>query len=232
MCQNRFRDSERTGSLMTDFTGRRRMMVDNQVRPSDVTKYPIIEALLSVERENFVPHALREAAYLGENLPLAEDRVLLEPRTLAKMLDAVDIQGSDLVLDLGCGMGYSSAVIARMAEAVVAVEDNKAMVGEAETLLAEAGAVNAVVELAALADGAPQHGPYDVITVQGAVETVPQAILDQLKEGGRMVAIFAEGQLGTVRVGHKIKGQMSWRFSFNASAPVLAGFEREVAFTL
>ncbi|MCV2892821.1 protein-L-isoaspartate O-methyltransferase family protein [Lentibacter sp. XHP0401] len=217
---------------MTDFIARRRMMVDNQVRPSDVTKFPIIEAMLSVERENFVPQSLREAAYLGENLTLAQGRVLLEPRTLAKMLDALDITGNELVLDLGCGMGYSSAVIARMAEAVIAVEEDEALAREAETLLAEAGAVNAVVEQGPIAAGAPQHGPYDVITIEGAVETVPQAILDQLKEGGRMVAIFAEGKLGTVRIGHKINGQMSWRFSFNAGAPVLAGFEKAEAFCL
>ncbi|WP_298678915.1 protein-L-isoaspartate O-methyltransferase [uncultured Lentibacter sp.] len=217
---------------MTDFTGRRRMMVDNQVRPSDVTKYPIIEALLSVERENFVPQGLREAAYLGENLALTGDRVLLEPRTLAKMLDAVDITGDELVLDLGCGMGYSAAVIAQMAQAVIAVEEDPALAAEAESLLAEAGAVNAVVEQGPVAAGAPQHGPYDVITVQGAIETVPAAILDQLKEGGRMVAIFAEGQLGTVCLGHKIKGQMNWRFAFNAGAPVLAGFERATEFSL
>lgn len=217
---------------MTDFTGRRRMMVDNQVRPSDVTKYPIIEALLSVERENFVPQGLREAAYLGENLALTGDRVLLEPRTLAKMLDAVDITGDELVLDLGCGMGYSAAVIAQMAQAVIAVEEDPALAAEAESLLAEAGAVNAVVEQGPVAAGAPQHGPYDVITVQGAIETVPAAILDQLKEGGRMVAIFAEGQLGTVCLGHKVKGQMNWRFAFNAGAPVLAGFERATEFSL
>ncbi|MCH9825257.1 MAG: protein-L-isoaspartate O-methyltransferase, partial [Alphaproteobacteria bacterium] len=166
---------------MTNFADRRRMMVDNQVRPSDVTKYPIIEALLSVERENFVPQALREAAYLGENLAFSKDRVLLEPRTLAKMLDALDITADELVLDLGAGMGYSSAVIAQMAQAVIAVEEDETLARDAETLLAETGVVNAVVETGPIAAGAPQHGPYDVITVEGAVEVVPQAIIDQLK---------------------------------------------------
>jgi len=232
MCQNHPRDSERTGSLMTNFADRRRMMVDNQVRPSDVTKYPIIEALLSVEREKFVPQALREAAYLGENLVVSKGRVLLEPRTLAKMLDALDITSDELVLDLGAGMGYSTAVIAQMAQAVIAVEEDEAMAADAEALLAETGLVNAVLEQGPIAAGAPQHGPYDVITVQGAVEVVPQAVTDQLKEGGRMAAIFADGNLGTVRIGLKVNGQMNWRFAFNAGAPVLAGFEREEAFSL
>jgi protein-L-isoaspartate(D-aspartate) O-methyltransferase len=217
---------------MTNFADRRRMMVDNQVRPSDVTKYPIIEALLNVEREKFVPQALREAAYLGENLVVSKGRVLLEPRTLAKMLDALDITSDELVLDLGAGMGYSTAVIAQMAQAVIAVEEDEAMAADAEALLAETGLVNAVLEQGPIAAGAPQHGPYDVITVQGAVEVMPQAVTDQLKEGGRMAAIFADGNLGTVRIGLKVNGQMNWRFAFNAGAPVLAGFEREEAFSL
>ncbi|MBU2981978.1 protein-L-isoaspartate O-methyltransferase [Lentibacter algarum] len=217
---------------MTDFAQRRTMMVDNQVRPSDVTKYPIIEALLTVEREKFVPDALREAAYLGEYLPLAKGRVLLEPRNFAKMLDALEIGRTDLVLDLGIGFGYSSAVIARMAEAVIGVEDDETLAGEAEAALAGAGADNVVVETGALTAGAPQHGPYDVICIQGGVEELPAAIADQLKEGGRIACIFMDGNVGTVRIGHKVGGDISWRFAFNASAPVLSGFERSKEFSL
>src|SRR5690606_40440779 len=102
---------------MTDFAARRTMMVDTQVRPNDVTKYPIIEAMLAVPREVFVPAASREAAYVGGNIEIAPGRVMLEPRTLAKMLGALDIQRGDLVLDVGCGLGYSAAVLARWAEA-------------------------------------------------------------------------------------------------------------------
>lgn len=217
---------------MTDFAKRRTMMVDNQVRPSDVTKYPIIEALLHVERERFVPSDLREAAYLGENLSLSKERVLLDPRTFAKMLDAAEIDKNDMVLDLGIGLGYSAAVIARMAEAVIGVEDDERLAQEAITVLSEAGSDNVVVETGDLSAGAPQHGPYDVITFEGAVHDVPQAILDQLKEGGRLVSIFAQGNVGTVKVGHKIGGDMSWRFAFNGTAPVLAGFERQDEFSL
>lgn len=226
------RDSEQLGSLMTDFAARRLMMVDNQVRPSDVTKYPIIDALLDIPREKFVPAAKAEAAYLGENLEIGSDRVLLEPRTLAKMLDALEISDNDLVLDLGAGYGYSSAIIARMAQAVIAVEDDESMASEAPALLSEVGADNVVVETAELAAGAPQHGPYDVIMLQGGIETLPKAIEDQLKDGGRIAALFRDGNLGTVRIGLKLGGHINWRFSFNASAPVLAGFEKEAAFSL
>jgi protein-L-isoaspartate(D-aspartate) O-methyltransferase len=215
---------------MPDFEARREAMVDTQVRPSDVTRLPIMEALLAVPREEFVPVNLREAAYIGENLPLGPGRTILEPRTFAKMLEAVDLGPGDLVLDLGCGLGYSAAVMARMADAVAAVEEIDGMASEALATLAEQGVDNVVVETAPLTDGAPQHGPYDAIVIEGAVEQIPGTILDQLKEGGRIVALFAEGKLGVARIGYKIEGAVSWRFLFNASAPVLPGFARAPEF--
>lgn len=217
---------------MPDYAARRRTMVDTQVRPSDVTKFPIIEAMLSVPRESYVPAARREAAYVGNNLELGGGRVMLEPRTLAKILDALDIQPDELVLDLGCGLGYSTAVIARMAEAVVGVEEDAEMAAEAQATLSQQGVDNAAVIEGPLAAGAAKHGPYDVIILQGAVEHMPQAVLDQVKEGGRIAALFMEGALGVCRVGYKLDGEMNWRFAFNAGAPVLPGFERQRAFTL
>lgn len=217
---------------MTDFTARRTMMVDTQIRPSDVTKFPIIEAMLSVPREEFVPADKIDSAYIEENVDLGGSRVVLEPRTLAKMLDALDIQADELVLDLGCGLGYSSAVMARMAEAVVAVEDDEARADEAQAALSRAGADNVAVHVGALAEGAAKHGPYDVVVLQGAAEHLPETIIDQVKEGGRIAALLVEGALGTVKIGYKIDGVMSWRFAFNAGAPVLPGFERHQAFTL
>jgi protein-L-isoaspartate(D-aspartate) O-methyltransferase len=217
---------------MRDFASRRTMMVDTQVRPSDVTKFPIIDAMLSVPREDFVPSAQREAAYMGENLDLGRGRVLLEPRTLAKMLDALAIGNGELVLDLGCAMGYSTAVIAHMAEAVVAVEEDETMVREAQDGLMAAGVDNAIVHHAPLVEGAPQHGPYDVIIVEGGVQKVPTALIDQLKDGGRIACLFMQGALGEVRLGHKRDGIVSWRMVFNASAPVILGFEADSVFTL
>lgn len=216
---------------MVDFVKRRTMMVDTQVRPSDVTKFPIIDAMLSVEREAFVPDALREAAYVGENLTIAPGRVMLDARTLAKMLDALDLQPTDLVLDIGAGLGYSSAVVARMAEAVVALEDDEAMTAEAQRRLSEQGVDNVAVVTGPLVEGAPKHAPYDVILVQGGVETMPEAIIAQLRDGGRIACLFMEGTLGIVRLGIKQGGRIAWRFAFNASAPILPGFARSHAFT-
>lgn len=217
---------------MTDFSERRTMMVDTQVRPSDVTKFPVIDAMLAVPREAFVPDDKREAAYVGENIDLGNGRVILEARTLAKMLDALDIQSDELVLDVGSALGYSAAVIARMAAAVVALEEDESWAEEAQSVLSDQGADNVISHAGALAGGAAEHGPYDVICVQGAVEHLPDALAEQLKDGGRMSVLFVEGSLGVVRIGYKIDGKMSWRFAFNAGAPVLPGFERRAAFTL
>ena len=217
---------------MTDFAARRTAMVDGYIRPSDVTKFPIIDAMLSVPREAYVPDAMRELAYIGEHMELGGGRAVMDARVLAKTLDVLDIRAGELVLDIGCAYGYTAAVIARLAEAVVAVEEDGTMAADAEATLAAEGVDNAAVIEAPLTEGAPKHGPYDVITIEGAVETVPGAILDQLKDGGRIAAIFMEGALGELRIGHKTKGRVSWRYAFNATAPLLPGFAAERSFAL
>lgn len=217
---------------MTDFAQRRIMMVDTQVRPSDVTKFPIIAAMLAVRREVFVPADRREAAYVGENLPLAPGRVVLEARTFAKLLDALDIQPTDAVLDIGCGLGYSTAILARLAEAVVAVEDDEARATEAQRSLSAEGVDNAAVVTGPLAAGSPKHGPYDIIILQGGVEKLPAGLAEQLKDGGRIGAVFMNGALGVARVGFKADGRITWRDAFNATAPVLPGFEERKGFLL
>ena len=217
---------------MTDFKMRRQIMVDTQIRPSDVTKFPIIDAFLSVPREKFVPDGKREAAYIGENFQIGQSRVILDPRTLAKLLEALDVQKDELVLDIGTGLGYSSAVISLLAEVVIAVEEDSSLASESEEILSEIGADNVVVQVSKLKDGAPEHGPYDVIILQGGVEEIPGSILKQLKNGGRVGAIFIEEGLGTAKIGFKLHDKINWRYSFNAAAPILKGFFKQKDFAL
>ena len=206
---------------MSDFRTRRVTMVDTQVRPQDVTKFPIIAAMLAVPREDFVPQSAREAAYVGGNISLAPRRVVLEARSLAKLLDALDVVPGEKVLCLGAGYGYAAAVLAEMGADVVAVEEDAAMAAAAtQSLQGQAKVVNA-----ALNQGAAAYGPYDVILLEGGAEAFPAALEAQVKEGGRLAAIFMEGALGVARIGHKHDGKVTWRFSFNATAPVVPGFE-------
>jgi len=215
---------------MTDFAAARQAMVDCQVRPSDVTRYTIIEAMLWAPRERFVPKARSETAYAGAEIPLAPGRVLLEPRTFAKMLEAAQIGPRDLVLDLAPGSGYSTAVISRMAEAVIAIEPNADLAASAQSVLAELEADNAVVSEGDPAAGDPAHGPYDVILVNGAIETLPGALGAQLKEGGRLVALFHRDGVGQCHVLTRSAGGLSSRHVFDADAPVLDGFRKAEEF--
>jgi protein-L-isoaspartate(D-aspartate) O-methyltransferase len=215
---------------MIDYAAARTAMVDRQVRTSDVTSYPIIDAMLSVPRERFAPPALRAVAYAGEHLALAPGRVMLDPRTFAKMIDAADPGPDDLVLDVGCGLGYSTAVLARMAAAVVAVEADEAMARSAAATLTELEVDNAEVLAAPLAGGAAAHAPYNVILVEGGVEEVPEGLREQLREGGRMVFVRMEGEYGWCELVTRVDGAFARRRMFDAAAPVLPGFERQAAF--
>ena len=215
---------------MADFAARRRIMVDTQVRPSDVTSFPIIDAMLKIPREAYVPDAARELAYLGGPIPLGDGRQLMEPRSIAKMLEALDVTPDEMVLEIGPGLGYTTALLAYLAEAVVAVEENETLAREAEATLLAQSVDNAAVLTAPLAEGSPKNGPYDAIIIFAGVEEVPVTLTDQLKEGGRIMAVFMSGPLGEVRLGRKLQGDVSWRVEFNATAPILPGFARAPSF--
>ena len=206
-------------------------MVDTQVRPSDVTKFPIIEALLAVRKETYVPAAFQDAAYAETAVSLGDNRSILEPRAFAKLLDAVNVQPDELVLDIGSGLGYSSAVLGQLAQTVCAVEVDEAMAQEAETNLAQEGVVNVFVSQGDLSEGAKQHAPYDVIIIEGGVDNLPVALTEQLAEGGRIAGIFSEAGVGRVKVGTKVDDHVTWRNAFEAEASILPGFETVDTFT-
>ncbi len=216
---------------MIDFADARRNMVDCQIRPSDVTLYPVIEAMLSVPKQEFVPRDLRPVAYAADTLDLGEGRFVLDNRVLAKMLDALNVQPDELVLDIGCGLGYSTALLAHLAEMVVGVEEDSDLATEATRILVDQHVDNALVINADLVEGAAKHGPYDVIVIQGGVEDLPDSIADQLKLGGRIGMIRMQGALGKCVVGLKRKSGIQWHPAFDATTPVLPGFARAPEFT-
>ncbi len=215
---------------MADFTQRRVTMVDTQVRPSDVTKFPILEAMLSIPREVYVPDGKQDLAYVDTPVDLGDGRQLLDARAIAKLLEALTPEPADLVLEIGASTGYTTALLARMAEAVVAVEQDEDLARDAEVNLSEQGVDNAALVTGSLAEGSVKHGPFDMVMIFGGVQIVPTAIIDQLKEGGHIAAIFMSGQVGEARVGVKSGGRMSWRMAFNATAPLLPGFAKEPDF--
>lgn len=215
---------------MQDYAAAREMMVDCQVRPSDVTRYAVIDAMLQVPRERFVPSSKRSVAYAGEAIETAAGRWLLDPRVFAKMVDAAEIEPTDAVLDIGCGLGYSSAVLSRICRAVISVESDETMAKAAEETLSSLGYDNVAVLTSPLEEGADSEKPFDAIFVQGGVGDVPQPLFDQLVEDGRLIAIWMDGSFGQVRVSTKTGETISHRWIFDAAAPLLPGFSKAASF--
>lgn len=218
---------------MTDFAQSRLNMVKSQVRPSEVTDRRILNALLNLPRERFVPSSRRALAYVDEDIRLDDGdqpRWLIEPMHFARLVQLAEIRPTDLVLDVGCGTGYSSAVLGRLADSVVGVESNEALARTAESLMIELGIDNVAIVGGALEQGYPSQGPYDVIILEGAVEEVPQALLGQLRNGGRLVAPVIEGRVGKAMLFQAVDGDVSRRVAYDMNVHALPGFERPKSF--
>jgi protein-L-isoaspartate(D-aspartate) O-methyltransferase len=219
---------------MLDFAAARRMMVDGQVRTADVTDPRILSAMLDLPREQFFPEDKASLAYLDLDVPVNEAggpvRRLLKPMVLAKLIQTANLAETDHVLDVGCATGYSTAVLGRLAGSVVGLEEDAALVRQASGMLAGAGVTNAKVVTGALIKGWPAEGPYDVILLEGATETVPSALVEQLKIGGRLACVLGRGQPGKAMIYRRAEGDFSGRAVFDAAAPLLPGFAKPQEF--
>jgi protein-L-isoaspartate(D-aspartate) O-methyltransferase len=217
------------GTTMTDFATARRMMVDGQVRTSDVTDLRLIAAMQDVPREHFVPAASAGLAYLDLDLPLGEGgRRLLKPMVLAKLIQAADLEPTALVLDVGCATGYAAAVLARVAGEVVALEQDPALARSATEALR--AIPNVSVVSGELAAGWPQKAPYDLILLEGATEVVPQALLRQLEDNGRLLCVLGKGPGAKAMLYRRSGEDIGERPIFDATAAVLPGFVKPPAF--
>ena len=210
----------------------RKNMVESQVRPSDVTDRRIIRAMLEVPRELFVPASARALAYMDGPVRLdgAARRALLAPRTFAKLVQAAEIAPDGAVLVVGAATGYAAAVLARLAGSVVALDCDEALLARARETLPKVGAEAVVLASGDLAEGWPTEGPYDAILVEGAVERMPPELLDQLKDGGRLVAIVRDGQAGRATVWRRAGSTFGSLEIFDAAGDVLPGFEKPRVF--
>lgn len=216
---------------MIDYAAARLNLVESQVRPNNVRDRRLIAAMSEIPRELFVPQALRGVAYMDEDIKISEAsdamsaRYLMEPRVFAKLVDLCQILPSDLVLDIGCGTGYSTAVLARLASTVVALEADEKLATQADETLAELGIDNAAMVRGPLKDGYPGQGPYDVILLNGSVPAVPASLKQQLKDGGRLVAVETGAGAGSARLYVRSGEVVSGRAVFDAMVAPLPGFE-------
>jgi protein-L-isoaspartate(D-aspartate) O-methyltransferase len=219
---------------MSGFSTARQKMVDGQVRPSDVTDIRIIDAMLAVPREAFVPENQRAMAYLDLDLDISDGagakRFLVKAVVIAKMLQAAEIGEADHVLVAGCATGYTAAVVARLAGQVTATESDPAHAAKARDILAQLGLENVTFRASDAAAGDPANAPYDVIVLDGATEIVPDRLYGQLKEGGRLVGVFAMTRPPRATIVTRSHGDFGSRALFDAAVPVLPGLERRPEF--
>lgn len=208
-----------------DYVTARRTMMENQIRTNRITDPLVIAALNELPREAFLPEALRGIAYVDEDIPIGGGRVLMEPLTIALLLQTAEITTTDVVLDVGAGVGYTAAAAARMASTVIALESDADLAARAREILAALDLPTVSVVEGALPAGYPIHAPYDVILFGGAIPAVPDAIFGQLAEGGRLVAVIGgEKAMGKGTVFMKTGGIVSPRVVFDAGIPVLLEF--------
>lgn len=216
---------------MADFAARRQNMVESQIRTNKVTHPALIAAMEEVPREQFVPKAKQGVAYVDEDIAIAPGRALMEPMVLARLLQAAEIRPSDVVLDIGCGTGYSAAVLGRMANTVVALESNPELARQAIDLLTMLAIDNVAVVEGGLPEGYPKQAPYDAIVLEGMVPGIPDDISHQLADGGRLVAVVSDEQgIGRAALYTRRGGAMSHRQIFDAAVVPLPGFEVEPEF--
>lgn len=222
--------------MATDFSAQRLKMVDSQLRTTDVTNIPIQDAMLKVPREAFVPARRRELAYIDEDILVSGSdtsgaaRYLMEPSPFAKLLQLAELRADDFVLDIGCATGYSAAVLSEIVGSVVALESDAELAELAAATLDSLDYNNVAVVQGPLEVGYPSEAPYDVILLNGSVERLPQALFDQLRDGGRLVAVEGAGLSGVARVYIKESGIVAPRRGFNAAVKPLPGFREEPAF--
>lgn len=216
---------------MMNFEIARDHMIEGQIKPNQVVDPRLIEALRAVPRELFVPAALRGVAYIDEDIEVAPGRYLVEPLVLARMIQAAQPSPRDIVLDIACATGYSSAVLAQLAGAVVAVEEDESLAARATGLLADLRYDSVVVVTNDLTKGWPAQAPYDVIVINGMVEEVPQDLLDQLNENGRLVTVQSIDGVGKAMLYVKAGGAVGHRELFDAATPLLSSFAKPRSFT-
>jgi protein-L-isoaspartate(D-aspartate) O-methyltransferase len=218
---------------MTDFALARRNMVDGQLRPNRVTNAALLAAVGDLPRERFLPEGLSSVAYADDDVPLGNGRFLMEPMVLARLIQALQPQPEEKALVVASGRGYGAALLSRLVRTVVAVESDPALAGVAEQTIKDLGIANIQQTVARSDAGMAAEGPYDAILIEGAVQEIPSAVLDQLAEGGRLTTVMAApaGVLGVAHLVVKEGGVTSGRPLFDAGTPVLPGFARAARFT-
>lgn len=217
--------------MQMSFAAARQHMIDSQIRTNKVIDDRLLEALRQLPREAFVPDNVKVRAYVDDDLPLGNGRYLTEPMVVARLLQTADVKPTDMVLVAAAGTGYAAGLLSKLANTVVAVEADHALSERAAAALQQQSADNVVWQEGDPTAGFAKHAPYDVILIDGGVETIPAALLEQLAEGGRLVTVLLEGRVGRAVLMMKERGSVSRRVLFDANVPLLSAFTKPAEFS-
>ena len=216
------------------FLTARKNMINSQLLPNKVTDARVLVAFEKVPRENFVPNSLKGIAYIDEDISIGKGQYLREPVILSRLIQAAEIKESDIVLDIGCGTGYSCAIFSHLAATVIGIEEDAATAKQAEDILKEMDLCNIAIINGSIRDGYKEQAPFDVIFINGAIPHIPSHITDQLAEGGRLITVIADNKNsnnGTAVLLTKQKSNIEIINLFDAATPILHGFEEKEFFT-
>lgn len=194
---------------MRDLEQARFNMIEQQIRPWEVLDEQVLDLMAEVPREDFVPESCRNLAYTDTAIPLGNGQVMMPPKLAARILQALDIQPTETVLEIGTGSGYFTALLARLARHVFSVDINPDMTRQAQEKLAAHGVHNVTLETGDGAQGWERHAPYDVIVLTGSVPVLPDCVREQLKLGGRLLAIVGDSPVMEVRLITR-RGEADW----------------------
>lgn len=214
-----------------DYAKARFNMVHGLLRPNLVVRPDIVDAFLSIPREQFMPEQFKNVSYIDSDLSFGKGRFQLCPLTFARMVQASDLQEDDVVLDIGCLNGYSSAILGKLAGSVIGIDSEFEYLSEATEMLSKLEVLNTVFHYAEIEKGFSEGAPYSLILIQGQVNHVPEMILNQLIENGRLLAIVSKDKhQGVLRLYQKCNGIIAWRDLFDLTAKPLPGFEEKKGF--
>ena len=216
-----------------DFKIARKNMVENQIRANKVTSLNIINAFLDVPREKFVPDALQEISYVDEDIQLSRNRFMMKPMILARLFQSLNLKGNENILHVGSNAGYGSAILSRMCSSVISLESDKKLFETSIHTFSNMGFDNVVPLHGSMENGVEKEAPFDIIFIEGSIETEPKSLFDQLNENGKLIAIIrpANTKIGKAKLFFKISNEIGLENLFDAQVSKLSIFKSKTKFS-
>ena len=216
-----------------DFKIARKNMVENQIRANKVTSLNVINAFLDVPREKFVPDALQEISYIDEDIQLSRNRFMMKPMILARLFQSLNLKGNENILHVGSNSGYGSAILSRMCSSVISLESDKKLFETSIHTFSNMGFDNVVPLHGSMENGVEKEAPFDIIFIEGSIETEPKSLFGQLNENGKLIAIIrpANIKIGKAKLFFKISNEIGLENLFDAQVSKLSIFKSKTKFS-